>query len=340
MPFAKPTFGAAFALIVASFSVSTVVSRAAISADMAALEAAAKKEGTLTWYTSEVSANVKRTTEAFEKRFGIKTNIFRATGSELQQRYSAERASGQVIADVISIASTPFLDDGLGKGWFMKLSSKVLPELASWPVEYKTEGYITFYVEPLVLEYNTDLVKPEDVPNKWTDLLNDKNKGRLLALDPRASTSYLDEYNVWRTKIGDDFLRGLAAAKPALVQSATPGGQTLAAGEKAFLFPTVHSHASPLIAKGAPIAIKILSPTTGVSSNFAISEGSAHPNAAKLFVNWALSAEGEKMTLDESKVSPRNIESTKLLPKEFIRPDVAGAALHRAEVLKLLELER
>lgn len=314
----------------------TPTASASTSSD-AKLVKAAQAEGSLTWYTGDTPVANERLAAAFQAAYGIKVTPYKTVALEAQ--YSSERESGQVIADVISTGVPSFFADGFSKGWFIPLNDKTVPGFGAWPTAYKTPSTAIISVEPFLLAYNTDLVKPADVPKKWADLLTPANKGRLLALDPRPIPAYLAEYKVWRDKLGDDFLTKLGAAKPALIASSVPGAQALAAGEQAFLFPTSQNQVNDLISKGAPIATKVLSPTTGVQVSMSISKGAKHPNAARLFMEWILSPAGQSVLIgDTGKVSPPKVSTSKLLPKEYEQPDVTKSLAERDTILALLGL--
>jgi len=299
---------------------------------------AAKGEGALTWYSGEDPAFNERVAKGFEKRYGIKVDSIRAVAGDLERRFSTEAQAGTSTADVMNTGTPGFFADGLKKGWFISTAALDIPSLKTWPQNYIKPADAVISITPFVLGYNTDLVKSDQVPDTWNDLLKPDNRGRLELLDPRAAPAYLSQVQMWNDKLGPDFVRELGAARPTLSQSSVPGAQALAAGEKAFLFPTLGNFLQPLIDQGAPIKTKVLDPTTGVEQHLAISARAPHPNAAKLFEDWILSPEGQDAVVDPAKVSPARVKEATNLPPNYVSPEVDKALANRDQLLALLGL--
>ena len=300
---------------------------------------AAKKEGSVRWYSGENPVFTGRVSDAFEKRYGIKVEWTRAVAGDLQQRYSTEQKAGTPSADVMNTGTQAFYADGQKEGWFVSLADQDIPSLKAWPKNYTYAASAVISITPFTLGYNTDLVKPDQVPNTWQDLLKPENRGRIMLLDPRAAPAYLGQVQMFNKKLGAEFVRDLGSARPTLIQSSVPGAQALGAGEKAFLFPTLGDFMDPLMKKGAPIKLKILDPTTGVEQNMAISTKAAHPSAARLFLDWILSKEGQDVMIDEYKVSPARVKDAKNLPPNYVSPgDVTYTPAQREQLLQMLNL--
>lgn len=314
-------------------------SKWAISAPDAALVRAAKAEGEVSWYSSDSPAFNKMLADDFEKRYGVKVSVFRAASGDLQQRYASERDSGRVAADVINSSTSEFFDHGLAKGWFVPLPKAEVSAYDTWPKAQKTDAAVTFSIAPFVLVYNTNLVAAKDVPNTWTDLVKPENRSRLMMADPKAAPTFLAFYRLWQQTLGADFVRGIGDAKPLLVQSLVPANEALAAGERAFLFPGLEDFANPLIAKRAPLAIKVLGPTTGSVQHMGLSTKAKNPNAAKLFMEFILSDEAQALITRDGRGPRYSPKVSAKLPPGYAAPDTQGALANRDEVLNLLKMK-
>jgi len=317
----------------------TALAGQATAAPDAALLKAAKAEGEVSWYSSDSPAFNKMLADAFEKKYGINVSVFRAASGDLQQRYASERDSSRVAADVINTSTIEFFDQGLSKGWFLPLPKAAVPSYGAWPKAQKTDAAVTFSIAPFVLVYNTNLVAAKDVPKSWTDLVKPENRSRLMMADPKAAPTFLAFYRLWQQTLGADFVRNIGDAKPLLVQSLVPANEAVAAGERAFLFPGLEDFANPLIAKKAPLAIKVLGPTTGSVQYMGLSTKAKSPNAAKLFMEFILSDEAQALITRDGKGPRYSPKDALKLPPGYAAPDTQGALANRDEVLNLLKMK-
>ena len=185
-----------------------------------------------------------------------------------------------------------------------------LPNVAKWPSKWVTSNRATIQTSPVVVQYNTELVAPADVPKTWTAFIDPKFRGKILLTDPRISDTYMGLMDTLGKKFGDDFLRKLAAQNLKLTQSGASGAQLVAAGSSALNFPAYASFSQPLIAKKAPIASRVLVDPTMVSqSSVGIAAKAPHPKTARLFVEWVLSADATRQICAANPIStPGDIE--------------------------------
>ena len=259
-----------------------------------ALIKAARAEGAISIYSSMNEPTVAALLNAFEKRYGVKGSGFRAPTAPLVQRFALEFDGKGVAADVFSVASTaPF---NAHPEWFAPLDASFAPNLANWPQKGVHANRFTWDNQLLALAYNTDEVKPADVPHTWTDMLAPRWKGRIVLSDPRAADNYMGWLDAIERAHGVDYLHRLAALDFKLTPSGASGVQLVAAGAMAMNFPTISTFTVPLVEKKAPIAV--VYPTgPGLASGREVGVVSAapHPNAARLFVNWTLSAQATKL---------------------------------------------
>lgn len=274
--------------------------------------AAAKKEGTVTVYGSAFVADVsRRMTRDFEKQYGIRLEILAGSGNQLLEKVRVEQKIGKPIGDIMGSSGgsiTQFVTDGLSID-----ATKELPELrdknifTADPV-YSPGGEIIFFawdVTPPII--NTNLIKPQDEPKSWLELLEPKWKGKILSPDPRSTGSTAFYYSLRYFKVIDlDYLQRLSKQEMGMWQGNNREGiKMVARGEYwMYLFGPMDGIA-PVMAEGAPIkgiAMKEGVPMSG--RGIAMVKNSAHPNAAKLFLNWMLTKEGQTAFFEEAKMQP------------------------------------
>ena len=296
---------------------------------------AAKKEGTLTVYSySWVGDAGTALTKAFSEKYGIKLEIITGRGSEFLERMKTEQRMGQVSGDVMEGATTH-----LGNAKAANLLVAVAQDLPVvkepidvWNIEplfVDKEGFI-FPVIPVPGPpfINTKLIRPEDEPKSWAELLEPKWKGKFMLQDPVVSTGAYRMLGYIRHNIfNEDFLRRFGDHDPLYTTGIQQEVQFLARGERPLSLVTVTSDAASTIEAGAPI--KALSMKEGIIAWEIVAgvvKNSQHPNAAKVFMNWIMSKDGQLVNAQAKRISA-------------IRKDVADFTPPAAQVkTKLLTL--
>jgi iron(III) transport system substrate-binding protein len=308
------------------------------------LVTAATSDGSLTWYSVLPDASVEATVAAFESRYpGMKVNALRLSSGPMATRYSQERTAGANPADVLTISSPEFFTDAYEKGWF-ETTLEDLPALEDWPEQYYEEGRATTGLLPLLIGYNTDQVAAEEVPEGWEDLLDPKWKGKMFLGDPRTVPAYLALAELWRQEYAEDYLKKFAQQDYTIVSSIVPGSQELAAGGGALVVPNSHTVLAPLIEQGAPVAAsEFPTPTTGVEYVSAIATEAGKPDAARLFMNFLLSEEGQAVFNrgGGTSVLGKVADDLRELPDDYrpLEPLLESAKPRTAELLRLLGVE-
>ncbi|MEO6984867.1 MAG: extracellular solute-binding protein [Paralcaligenes sp.] len=264
-----------------------------ISSDVAKL---AKQEGSVTWYSVFDPDQMAKLVQDFQSKHDIKINIIRSTGGSLIQRYSSELNAGKVTADIFSISNPLYYHDETEKGTFKKFTDKDLPNLKNWPKDAVLgDSTVLLSINPFVIAYNTELIKPGDAPKTWADLLSPSLRGKIGSPNFAVAPTYVQFLNMWKNTLGSEFLKKFKDQKKRYFDSSVPGNQALAAGELAVFAPTMPVFAQPLIKKGAPVKFVFVPGTTGNPIYAAVSTKAPHPNAAMLFMNYLLSGKAQQM---------------------------------------------
>jgi ABC-type Fe3+ transport system substrate-binding protein len=270
----------------------------ALAADQAMIDAA-KKEGEVNWYTTQiVNQFVRPAIGAFEKKYGIKVNYFRGNATDIALKVSSEAKAGRIMADVV---------DGTATSVMLRRDDQVM----KWIPENKfdkqfvdPEGYwiaSNFYV--LTPGYNTEMVKKADVPKTYADLLDPKWKGKMIWNATSSASAGAGFVGTVLLSMGDekgmDYLRALA--KQNVVSVASSGRQVLdqvIAGEYPLGLQIFNNHAVISARQGAPSGWAPLETSMAVIATISVTKASAHPNAAKLFMEFVTSEEGQKLLAD------------------------------------------
>jgi iron(III) transport system substrate-binding protein len=267
-------------------------------ADTTALEAEARKEGSLTWYIAQVdSETAEQMGRAFTQQFpGIKVSVIRTTGQVAYERLSQDLKNNAPQCDVFSTTDMAHMPALMKRN---ALANYVPENAAFMSPAFQglgDPGYDYPSTSTLMLMiYNSQKVKPEEAPKTWTDLLDPKWKGRCAFGHP-AFSGYVGVWTVaMRRLYGWDFFEKLAKNNPRIGRSGNDPITLINAGECVVgLGPLGTSLQTQ--DKGNPIGI--VYPADGsvlCIGPSAVLASAPHPNAARLFANWLMSIDFAKI---------------------------------------------
>ncbi len=299
---------------------------------------AARAEGELVFYASPVESVVRRITDKFTAAYGIKASFLRLTGGALRTRFATEAESGNSAADLVIMTgalSSRYASDAAAKGWVQRLPEANLPAAATFPARFLTESTAILQTAPWLAVVNTEKTNPAEYPRDWTDLTAPSWRNRLIIPNPLTSEVHLEFWRVMLDQYGEGFLAALRDQNPRHADSGVPAAQALAAGEGALTLPNIVPVVQSLTAKGAPLKSVMLDLTTGVEQHVMLTapNRSKHPNAARLFANWLMSPEGNKVFNDDP--DQMTVYESAKLPKRYVSPP-ANAVESREKIGKLL----
>lgn len=254
---------------------------------------AAKKEGSVVFYTNDRQSLQDAMKPVFEKRYPGVTLDARSNqpNTEMREKILAEFGARKTSIDVWL--------SGFTSGVVL-LKSEALDTYVSPELKFAVTPKLSVPFNPIYGNYqsiavNTNLVPLSEMPTTWKDLLNPKWKGKIASEDPRtggsAFTVFAGLYNVY----GETFLRALAQQNVFFANQRGVLESGLAKGEYAML-PTALSQYQLMKSAGAPVHLVRMTDSVALSFNHLyLTKGAPHPNAAKLFVDWTLSEEGQKV---------------------------------------------
>ena len=290
----------------------------------------AKKEGTVVWYGTINVSDGRKVIDAFEKKYPfLKVNFYRAGSQPLLNRLTAEYRSGTYLADVAetNIVESYFFQK---KGYFQPYHS---PEAKFFPAEFKDANgfWIADYLNYYVIAYNTRLVNRSNAPRKYEDLLHPRWKGQFGLKDDTirwygTMVDYMGEQR------GKDFMRKLAMQNPRMIKGSYGLiSELTAAGEVAagvVLAATVETLKND---KQAPIDWEnSIDPVATSVVGLHLLAKAPHPNAARLFIDFFLSPETQRLFATMNRVPARvdvKPKSDKLDPAKLkivvIKPEMS-----------------
>ena len=263
--------------------------------------AAAKKEGVVTLYSQSFVSDIgRRIADDFGKKFGIKVEILTNSGAILKERILMEQRLKIPVADIMTTGGASSMSELVLKGGTERIAHElpILRDKAAFRVDpvYSPGGEmvsVAVYFGGVL--FNSNLVKPEEV-RSYNDLLDPKWRGKFLSPDPSIGGGTSFFYALRYHKVLDlDFYRRLAKQDIKRWGGNTREGFAMVARGEYSIFLNVTTDAvAPLMAEGAPLKVMVAEEgNTGSTSNIAVVKDGPHPNAARVFINWLLSPEGQ-----------------------------------------------
>jgi iron(III) transport system substrate-binding protein len=261
---------------------------------------AARKEGKVNWYTSVDLPVAERVAKAFEAKYpGIAMRVERSGAERVFQRIGQEYDSKIYAVDCVNSSDAAHFivwkRDGL-------LAPYVPEDVAlHYPPEHKDPDglFATWRTTLCVIGYNTKLVKPEEAPKSFADLLDPKWSGKMVKAHPGYSGTIMTATYQMARDLGWRYFEKLAAQKVMQVQSAADPPKKLALGERAIMADGVEYGMLLLREKGEPV--EIVYPTEGtpiIIGPSAVMKNAPNPNAARLATSFMFSLEGQQLIVD------------------------------------------
>ena len=265
-----------------------------------ALVEAAKKEGKLVFYSSMDLPVGEKLGKAFEAAYpGISIQIERSGSERLFQRIDQEFSSNIRAADVINTSDASHTIPWKKNGW---LAAFVPEDVAKhFPAQYRDPDGM-FALSRIYLSsmaYNTTLVKAEDAPKSFADLLDPKWAGRMVKGHPAYSGTIMTATFQMVREFGWEYYEKLAKQRVMQVQSSTDPPKKLALGERAIMADGNEYNVVLLKEAGQPV--EPIYPSEGaptISGPTAIFATAPHPNAARLFQAWLHTRETQQFFTD------------------------------------------
>lgn len=256
----------------------------------------ARKEGTLVLYTGTVLTELKEIIPAFEKRHPfLKVNYFRSTASRLFAKAQAEYGAGKYLVDIFASSlwgAQQYFESGF-LGTYQSPERESILEASKDQDGYWTGDYI--HIEALA--YNTRLVPPAKRPRSYQDLLDPFWKGKLGVSQDTGFRWYGCMLKILGEEKGRLFMQKLAQQQIRFYRGSSLVTNLLAAGEFSAALLVHHTDIENLRRAGAPLeaVLPLDQPVISIPHTIAIAKHPPHPNAAKLYIDFILSKEGQEL---------------------------------------------
>ena len=305
-----------------------------------ALIEAARKEARVILYSSMDLPVGEKLGKAFEAAYpGISVQIERSGSERLFQRVGQEFESNIHAADIINTSDASHIISWKKNGWLMPF----VPEDVAkhFPENYRDPDGMsaTSRIYLSSIAYNTKLVKPEDAPKSFADLLDPRWAGKMVKGHPAYSGTIMTATFQLVRELGWDYLDKLSKQRVMQVQSSTDPPKKLSLGERAVM--ADGNEYGIVLLKEAGQPVEPVYPAEGtptISGPTAIFKSAQHPNAAKLFQAWLHTRETQQFFMDytaqysahaqvQSKPGRRKLTDIKLM-----KEDAAGVEAMAEEI--------
>jgi iron(III) transport system substrate-binding protein len=261
---------------------------------------AAKKEGKVVWYTAVDLPVAEKVGKAFEAKYpGVAVRVERSGAERVFQRIGQEYASNIHAVDVVNSSDAAHFIVWKRDG----ILAPYLPEDVAkhYPAEHKDPDgmFASFRAWGCVVGYNTNMVKKEEAPKSFADLLDPKWSGKIVKAHPGYSGTIMTATFQITRDLGWDYLEKLAKQKIMQVQSSTDPPKKLALGERAVMADGNEYNMFLEKEKGSPV--EIVYPTEGtplVIGPNGIFKNAPNPNAARLFQSYCFTPEAQQLIID------------------------------------------
>jgi iron(III) transport system substrate-binding protein len=265
-----------------------------------ALIDAARKEGKVSFYSALELNVAEHLGKLFEARYpGITVGVERSGAERLFQRIAQEQASSINAVDVANSTDPAHYLDWKKNGW---LAPYVPDDVAKYfPADQvDPDGmHATSCAWTETIGYNTNLVKREEAPKSYVDLLDPKWQGKIVKGHPGYSGAILTATFVLARDLGWPYFEKLAQQRVMQVQSAADPPKKILLGERAVMADGNDYNLLLLKDQGRPVEVVYAtegSPLIIVPSS--IFRGAPHPNAARLFQSFLFSADAQQLLVD------------------------------------------
>src|ERR1700694_5792941 len=270
------------------------------SAITPALVKAARREGKVVWYTSVDLPLAEKVAKAFEAKYsGIAVRAERSGAERVFPRIGQDHASNIHAVDVVNSSDAAHFIVWKRDG---RLAPYVPEDVAQhYPAEHKdADGtFASFRVWLSIIAYNSSLVKREEAPRSFADLLDPKWVGKIVKGHPAYSGTIMTATFQMARDLGWDYFEKLAKQKVLQVQSSADPPKKLALGERSVMADGNEYNVFQLKESGQPVEPVYAtegSPLLGGANG--IFKSAPNPNAARLFQSYSFPVEAQQLIID------------------------------------------
>ena len=253
----------------------------------------AKREGEITIYTSAQTADLGPVVEAFEKKYGIRANLWRAGSEAVLNRALQEARAGRHTVDVVE-TNGPELESMSREQILQKVTSPHHADLIAPAIRPHGE-WVGTRLNVFVQAYNTKMVRKEDLPKTWEDLADPKWKGKL-GIEAEDSDWLAGVFGEIGEERGTKVFKQIVATNGISVRKGhTLLTQLVASGEVPLSLTVYNYKAEQLRREGAPIDWFTIGNAIARPNGVGVAKNAPHPHAALLYYDFELGPEGQQI---------------------------------------------
>ena len=280
----------------------------------------AKREGEVTIYTSTPVDDMKVLADAFERQYGVKAKVWRASSEKVLQRGLAEARAGRFDADVFE-TNGPEMEALVRERLLEPVQSPAFADLVP-EARFAHRMWVGARLVIFAIAYNTALVRKADLPASYEGFADPRWKGRL-GIEAEDSDWFATLSGVIGEAKAEKLFRDIVATNGVSVRKGhTLLANLVASGEVPVALTVYNYKAEQLKSKGAPIDWYVIPPAIARVNGVGVAAKAPHPHAALLFYEFMIGAEGQKLLLSRDFVpTNRNVETPlNRFPLRFVDP--------------------
>jgi len=257
------------------------------------------QDRTVTLYTSLAPTESGPLAQAFEKKTGIRVELWRALSEKVVQRAITEARARRFSVDVVE-TNAPEMEMMAREKLFAELDSPYLADLPAAAVP-KHRLWIPDRMNFFVVAYNTAKVRRDELPKNYLGFLDPKWRGRI-GIEATDAEWMATLVKAWGTEAGLAHFRKLAELRPDVRKGHVLLAELIAAGEVQVGLTVYNANAESLKRKGAPIDWLPVQPVVARPQGIAVARNAPNPKAARAFVDFVLSPEGQQLLVSMGRV--------------------------------------
>jgi iron(III) transport system substrate-binding protein len=314
--------------------------RLSATAEQACAAATSAEGGQLTYWAETDPDIFAKEIKPFQEKYpGIKIDYSSLRPSDIVQRVISEVQARHALSVDAVAGSLSDLQSLLDQKLVTSVDFAKLGVPSDDLIQQGDVSVYRVYRDPQGLAYNKDLVKPEDLPDTWAELVDPKWSGKIIA-DP--SGRYLASLSLaWGEDKAVSWLQDfMKTSKPMVLKGATASMQKVSTGEALATTSATYSAYGPWDAKGAPIGFKYLDLVPTFEYYAMVLKGAKHPNAAACFLSWLSTPEAMDQQLQleykQNLSVPKGVPDGAKVVSVTSAEDAAHTAEAAAKMAKIL----
>lgn len=272
------------------------------------LLAAARREGSVAWYTGSGAESAELTAARFEAETGVAVDVTRLPSGKLSERVLSEAGAGRLGAGVVLVTDPAIAQEMAASDVFSRYEVPGFDDVADMDgVVWDNGLYYTPYYSAYAFAYNSAALDELDIepPATWDDLLDDTWQNRLGIVSAGAGGTVQGLAQFQEEQLGDYYWQGLEDQNPRIFDTTSPQLEALARGE---ILVATSGFNSTYGAEESGSPLRLVVPEKGVSGTYnmqGLTTTGADSPAAKLFMNWTMSTSGQRFAAAQGFVGAR-----------------------------------